>query len=180
MMKLYHGSPSPDITALRPALSNHGKPYAYLTDDPALAVLYAHNPLTPPDGYFPYFYNKEGKLCYDEYFPDALSLYQGYGGYVYTVENDTPLPRLERMPWVYLSESAVPVSECRHIENLYDELLRLEQSGQLIINRFGDLSEKRLQGIYQMLRREAEKEQLAEHPEREYAQFYQAHFPFLL
>lgn len=179
-MKLYHGSPVSGITALRPTLSNHGKPYVYLTDDPALAVLYAHNPLTPPDGFFPYFYNKENRLCYDEYFPNALSLYQGFGGYVYTVETEIPLTRLEQMPWVYLSEIEVPVSKCRHIPNLYDEILKLERDDRIILNRFGTLSEKRLQGIYRMLRREAEKEQLQEHPEREYAQFYQAHFPFLL
>lgn len=178
-MLLYHGSATPNITVLRPTLSNHGKPYAYLTDDPTLALLYAHNPLTPPEGYFPYFYNKEGTLCYDEYFPDALSLYRGFGGYVYTAEVDT-LPRLEKMPWVYLSEAPVPVSECRPIPDLYEALLEAEREGKLIINRFGTLSEARLQGIYQMLRREAEREQLREHPEREYARFFQAHFPFLL
>lgn len=179
-MKLYHGSSISGITALRPALSNHGTPYVYLTDDPALAVLYAHNPLTPPDGYFPYFYNKNGILCYDEYFPDALSLYKGFGGYVYTAEVPDTLPRLERMPWVYLSQAPVPVSEYRAIPDLYAELLRLEQEGKLIVNRFGSLSEARLQGIYKMLRRKAEQKQLKNHPEREYAQFFQAHFPFLL
>lgn len=178
-MKLYHGSATGDITTLCPRLSNHGKPYVYLTDCPALAAIYAHNPLTPPEGWFPYFFDKEGNLHYDEYFHDALSLYKGFGGYVYAVEV-TDLPKLEQMPWVYLSEENVPVSECRFIPDLYDELLSLEEAGKLIITRFEELTEKRRSSIEAMLRREAEQEDLRNHPEREYAQFYQKHFPHLL
>ena len=178
-MTLYHGSATPGITTLRPNLSNHGKPLVYLTNDPALAVIYAHNPLTPPDCYFPYFYDKEGQLCYEEYFPQALDLYKGFGGYVYTAEADN-LTQLEKMPWVYLSEEPVPVTGCRFIPDLYAELLALDAVGSLKIIRFGDLTEQKLQGIYGMLRREAQREGLKDHPEREYARFYQAHFPFLL
>lgn len=178
-MKLYHGSPIPGITTLHPRLSNHGKPYVYLTDCPALAVIYAHNPLPPPEGYFPYLFDKEGQLCYEEYFPNALDLYKGFRGYVYTAEAEG-LNQLEKMPWVYLSQEPVAVTGCRFIPDLYEELLALNEAGGLKLIRFGDLTEQKLQGIYGMLRREAQRENLKDHPESAYAQFYQAHFPFLL
>lgn len=66
-MKLYHGSSVPGIRALRPALSNHGRPYVYLTDIEPLAAIYAHNPLPSPYGFFPYLWY-QGKLHYEEYF----------------------------------------------------------------------------------------------------------------
>ena len=113
------------------------------------------------------------------YFPNALDLYKGFGGYVYTAEADC-LPQREKMPWAYKSASPIPVTGCRHIPDLYAELLTLEAAGDLKIIRFGDLTERKLQGIYGMLRRSAQEEKLKDHPELPYAQFYQAHFPFLL
>lgn len=174
-MKLYHGSATGGITVLRPGLSNHGKPYVYLTDNSALAVIYAHNPVK--GGYFPYFFDKEGRLCYEEYFHDALSLYKGFGGYVYTAQAEG-LPQLEKMPWVYLSDSPVPVSGCRFIPDLYGELLKLEEAGELFITRYEDLTPQKLAGIEAMLRRESEREDLKNRQD-EYAQFFKSHFPFL-
>lgn len=175
-MILYHGSATPDITTLRPFLSNHGKPYVYLTDCPALAVIYAHSPVE--GGYFPYFFDKEGQLCYEEYFPNALDLYKGFGGYVYTAEAEA-LNQLEKMPWVYLSQEPVAVTGCRFIPDLYEELLALDEAGSLKLVRFGELTEKKLQGIYGMLRRNAETLGLKNRDD-EYARFFKAHFPFLL
>ncbi len=176
-MTLYHGSATPGITVLDPRFSDPKDPHIYLTDCPALAVIYAHNPVK--GGYFPYFFDKEGQLCYEEYFPNALDLYKGFGGYVYTAEAEG-LPQRENMPWAYKSAAPIPVTGCRAIPDLYGELLRLEESGELRIIRFRDLTEQKLQGIYKMLHREAQRESLKDHPESEYAQFYQAHFPFLL
>lgn len=176
-MTLYHGSATPGITVLDPRFSDPKDPHIYLTDCPALAVIYAHNPVK--GGYFPYFFDKEGQLCYEEYFPNALDLYKGFGGYVYTAEAEG-LPQRENMPWAYKSAAPIPVTGCRSILDLYGELLRLEESGELRIIRFRDLTEQKLQGIYKMLHREAQRESLKDHPESEYTQFYQAHFPFLL
>lgn len=175
-MKLYHGSAIPGIRVLEPRMSNHGRPYVYLTDCPALAVIYAHSPVE--GGYFPYFFDEEGQLCYEEYFPNALDLYKGFGGYVYTAEG-SDLSRLEKMPWVYLSEEPVTVTGCRFIPDIYEELLALDEEGSLKLIRFGDLTEKKLQGIYMMLRRNAETLDLKNRQD-EYARFFKAHFPFLL
>lgn len=178
-MKLYHGSAMAGIQVLEPHLPKHGKPYVYLTDSPDLAVIYAHNPMSPPNAWFSYYF-KDGALLYDEYFPGQLEeLYRGFGGYVYTCEAEG-LAQLDQMPWVYLSEEAVPVSECRFIPDLYEELLALEQAGRLTIHRYEGHDEKKLAGIRRMLLREIETKGLRENPESEYARFLFSHFPDLL
>ncbi len=77
-MKLYHGSATQGIATLLPGQSNHDKAYVYLTDNEHLAVMYAYNPLTPPNGFFTYRFSSDGRLHYDEYFPCALEMI--YGG----------------------------------------------------------------------------------------------------
>ena len=176
-MKLYHGSPTGGITVLDPRFSDPRDPHIYLTDCPALAVIYAHSPVE--GGYFPYFFDKSGQLCYEEYFPNALDLYKGFGGYVYTVEAEG-LPQREKMPWAYKSAEPIPVTGCRHISDLYAEILRLGEAGEILITRYEELTEQKLAGIEGMLRREAEREDLRNHPERPYTRFYQEHFPHLL
>ena len=134
-MKLYHGSSLGGIEKLRPGLSNHDKPYVYLTHSPILAALYAHNPLTRPNGFFSYWWGKDGILRYDEYFENQLeAIYSGQCGFVYECTGE--YPQLEKMPWVYLSEAEVPVIDCVEIRDLYAQLLQYEKEGLLIVRRW--------------------------------------------
>lgn len=178
-MTLFHGSATGGITQLRPFVSNHGKAYVYLCDSEALATLYAHNALPRPNGWFPYWFNKDGQLGYDEYFPGQLeAFYQGQSGYVYTAEAE--LPRLDKMPWVHLSESPVDVAACRYIPDLLEELLSLEARGRLIIRRHETLPERMVETIRLMVLKEIKEKDLRSHPEDAYAQFIHAHYPELL
>lgn len=139
---LYHGSSTGGITALHPGVSNHGKPYVYLTDSPTLALLYAHNPIARPGGFFTYWFDKAGLLHYDEYFPDQTRrLYQSHSGWVYTAE-DNHFSQLDKMPWVYLAEGEVPVAHADFIPDLYAALLEAEAAGKLVLHRYEDIPEK--------------------------------------
>ncbi len=174
-MKLYHGSGTAGIARLRPFASNHEKPYAYLTDSEVLAAVYAHNPLTRPNGFFTYWWRKDGVLCYDEYFNDQLrEIYAGQRGYVYECEGE--LPRLERMPWVYLSEGEVPVRNCIEIPDLYEQLLRYEREGRLIVQRWGDVSQQQRQIWENVVRRSLRQTDLSTPAGQEYAAYVHAHF----
>ncbi len=177
-MTLYHGSATPDITTLLPRKSNHEKAYVYLTDHETLAKIYAHNPLTPPDGFFTYRFSSDGRLHYDEYFDRALeTIYQGRKGYVYACEcRATPLAG---MPWIYLSEEPVPVGECRAIDDLYEDLLRDEADGRLIIHRFATLPDSFKTTIDQMIRREIDDRSAADARDDGYLAFLRLHFPHL-
>lgn len=167
-MKLFHGSMTGGIQDLNPALSNHGRPYVYLTDSEALAVVYSHNPMTRPNGWFTYCW-RSGKLHYDEYFPNALEeIYRGHSGYIYTCQGD--FPAMEKMPWVYLSEVPVPVIGERHIPDVCEELLRLEREGELVINRYETMSDRFKAHVIDLARPK-------ENDDEEYRRFVRKYFP---
>lgn len=177
-MKLYHGSSVPGITQLKPFLYDPDCPVC-LTHSADLAVVYAHNPLPRPLGWFPYYWDKEGNLHYEEYYPDAMAdIYKGQSGYIYTCEGD--FPQRDKMPWVYFSTEPVTVSECRFIPDIYEELLALEQAGRLTVHRYETLTEGELEWIRQMAERQIDSFHLRENPDSEYARFIHAHYPDLL
>ncbi len=173
-MLLYHGSPAAGITALEPRQSGHDKPYVYLSDNPTLALLYAQNPIRRPGGFFPYWFDKDGMLHYDEYFPDqTLRMYQGHSGWIYQLEADG-LTQLDRMPWVYLSETEVPVTRADFIPDLYAALLDAEHIGRLILHRYENFPEAQ-----QEIHRKIVRKSLEGYPEADYVRFLQEHMPEL-
>lgn len=177
-MILYHGSSVSGIARLRPGLSNHGQPYAYLTHSPVLAAIYAHNPLTRPNGFFSYWWRKDGVLCYDEYFENQLeTIYAGQRGYVYECRGN--YPQLEQMPWVYLSEEEVPVIACTEIPDLHAQLLQYERDGLLRVRRWHTVSEKQRKVWENVVRRSLAGTDLTTPTGQEYAAYIQAHFPNL-
>ena len=175
-MILYHGSSIPGIAQLRPFSSNHGKPYVYLTHSPVLAAIYAHNPLTRPNGFFSYWWGKDGILCYDEYFENQLEvIYSGQRGYIYTSQG--AFPQLEKMPWVYLSESPVEVTEVSEIPDLYALLLQYEQERLLRVRRWHEASEKQREIWENVVRRSLHGTDVSTESGREYSEYIRAHFP---
>ena len=178
-MFLYHGSYVPGIQDLRPFASNHDKPYVYLTHSKVLATVYAHNPMTRPNGFFTYWWNRDGILCYDEYFENQMeNIYAGQKGYVYVCQGS--YPQLDKMPWVYLSEQSVPVEECLEITDIYTQLLQYEQEGLLIVRRWKDASEQQRtiwKKVVQRSLNSVDRESIAG---MEYVQYVKAHFPDLV
>lgn len=171
-MKLYHGSDVPNLHELKPFASNHDKPYAYLSTSDALALLYAHNAIKRPGGFFPYWFDKEGLLHYDEYFPDQTRLlYQGQAGWVYTAEADG-LTQLEKMPWVYVAEESVQVAKAEYFPDLYEALLQADRDGRLKLHRYESLTEQQHEK-----RRCIVRESLKTHGEDDYRCFIREHMP---
>ena len=173
-MLLYHGSSVGDITALQPRQSGHDKPYVYLTDSATLALLYAHNPIKRPGGFFPYWFDKEGSLHYDEYFPDQIRrLYHGHSGWLYSTEGDH-LTQLDKMPWVYLSEKDVKVAQANFIPDLYTALLEAEQAGHILLHRYEAFPEAQRE-----IHRKIVRKSLEGSPEADYVRFLREHMPEL-
>ena len=173
-MTLYHGSSVPHLTELKPFLSNHEKPFVYLTDDQTLALLYAHNPIARPGGFFPYWFDKSGQLHYDEFFSGQTSLiYEHHDGWVYSAETQD-LPRLDKMPWVYLSNTPVPLRGAEHIPDLYRALLDAEKVGRIIIHRYEDIPPEQQERHRQVVRRS-----FADHGEDDYMRFMRTYMPEL-
>lgn len=168
-MKLYHGSPVPGITTLRPHAAEHGEA-VFLTDSETLAAVYAH---TNHVWYTYTFYN--GQLGYDEVFPDQFRrLYQGQKGYIYTVE--TEARQHERMPWVYMT-GEVEVLSCVEIPDLCEHLLREADAGRFAIRRHADMPERTLESYRQMTIDGLIRNGHLIDPAGEYAQFVQTYMP---
>lgn len=143
-MKLYHCSPAPGLTVLKPSVS-FGKPkQVCLTSSLPMALLYGikHYEYT-------YGYTRDGEIYYEEYFPNALEkLYRGKGASLYTCAlradmETTPIPN------EYITPNEVPVEGETVIPDVYEALLEQERLGALRIIRWPDMSEARRKWIEQ-------------------------------
>lgn len=181
-MKLYHGSDNGYINELKPILSNHGKEYVYLCNSRALAIIYSHNSIPRPGGFFTYRFTTSGALHYDEYFENQLEvMYKGKSGYVYTIDDENlDLQQLEKMPWVYLSEHHIKVNKPEYIKDIYEELLSLESVGQIQINRYNDMTDERKDRWKNVVKQDIENKDLKNNRDTVYAKFITEHFPDLM
>lgn len=174
-MILYHGSNIPNIKKLEPQFASEKK-CVFLTHSKALATIYSYNPLTRPNGFFTYWWSKDGKLYYDEYFENQLTeIYAKKRGFVYECEGN--LPQHEAMPWIYLSEQAVKPTRCFEIPDLLEALLEYEQQGLLTIRRYGEFSDKQLAMWEKIVKNSLLKTDLNTTIGKEYYDYVKKHFP---
>ena len=175
-MVLYHGSNVSGIEALKPGRATGPKPCVYMTHSKVLATIYSHNPLTRPNGFFPYWWGKDGKLYYDEYFRGQLEeIYSGQKGYVYECEGE--YSRMEQMPWVYVAEQQVPVVNCTVVPDIYEQLLRYEKEGLLIIQRWDLVSQGQRELWKKVVRNSLKRTDLSTPAGMEYLAYVRKHFP---
>lgn len=171
-MTCYHCSPTPGITLLEPRKPEaFEKPRSvYLTTLLPMALMYGVRNYE-----YTYGYTKEGQIYLDEYFPNALEiLYRGQSAslYICAPEHVTAT----RIPNEALSDAAVPVVEEIPIPDVCEALLQQERLGNLVIHRYHELSEKKLNWI-----RRVEADTIREHdlihqtgPMTDY---YRIHYP---
>ncbi len=174
-MILFHGSAVSGIECLRPFQSSQDKPYVYLTQSEVLAAIYSCNPLTRPNGYFTYWWDRDGKLYYDEYFENQTEvIYSGQKGFVYRCEGD--YQQMEKMPWVYLSAESVPVMSCKEIADIYQQLLKYESEGMLTIRRWNEASDKQKEIWERVVKRSFDNRDMTLPINQQYYRFIKEHF----
>ena len=138
-MKLYHVSPVPGLTILRPSVSEYfGKPkQVCLTALKPMALLYGIRHFE-----YTYGYTGERELYYEEYFPGALEeLYRGKAASLYHCAWREGM-ETTRIPNEYVSADEVPVEEEILIPDVYEALLEEERLGTMRIVRWPDVPEK--------------------------------------
>lgn len=136
-MELYHVSPTAGLTVLRPSVTKFfGKPrQVCLTALKPMALLYGVRHFE-----YTYGYTREGKLCYEEYFPDALEeLYRGKRASLYRCAWREGM-ETTRIPNEYVSAAEVPVEEETPIPDVLEALLEQERLGALRIVRWPEVS----------------------------------------
>lgn len=169
-MQLYHGTNIDKLTTLNPCISNHEKPYVYFTDCFNLAVMYAAK------NHINTYWFKDGVLHYDEYFENQFKvLHNEKSGTIYGF--DGTLQQLDKMPWVYLSETPVDVCPVLHIDNIYEYLTKLVEQGEIILHSFDSFSDKAKEFHFGQIYNEIINDDLISKPDDSYALFIQKHFP---
>lgn len=148
-MKYYHGSTIQGLTELHPHLpvgAHLQEPRVYLTTNRQLALHYIWDtkrfgvkmPMLDIRG--------DGTLVFQEMFSGALEyFYKGTAGYIYHCEGSYPAD--PHVPSSAVSDTAVPVTGCESINDVYEHILQYEKQGRFIYEHYEDLPQWRIDVI---------------------------------
>ena len=176
-MLLYHGSPVGDLTELTPFLSEHQKPYVYLSANPVIALLYIVKPVPKPFSFYPYGFCGE-KVVYSEYYEDCFrDLYKGRSGFLYTCENVENVKNPTLISHVYTSEDTVKISRCKKIDDVYEEIMQYKEKGLFSVKPIEEVSERELNFAYREIRKNITMHNLKAYPDNPMRQFIIEKFP---
>lgn len=81
-------------------------------------------------------------------------LFDFYGsvtGSIYECDGDNPAIAPTHMRGVYTSNVSVPIEKETRIDNVYDEILKQESSGKIIIRRYNQLSSDEKNKIFKQI-----------------------------
>lgn len=178
-MLLYHGSNTPDIKILKPRQADHDRPYLYMTTIKIVAGFYLINTVERPYYWFPYGFEKDGTVHYQEWYPNALrEAAEGKKGYIYTIEakeEDTlPLPNI---PCARLAVTPMPVLDCQTITDCYKWLMEQQKRGAFILKKYTDKTPAQLASMHRQLIQYLNEKNMKENPACSYAKFIQTKFP---
>lgn len=189
---LFHGSKTSGIKTLKPSFSMHGREYVYLTTNKAVALIYTVNAievfhevnhLVKPEkfhAWYSYGFDKDKHLVIDEYYPNATEeTYSGRSGYIYVCEDSDKYINPTNIYCAKVTENDVNVIDEIVIEDIYQEMLKLEKAGELKIRRYHEASEDFLKHIESMIKEDIIKFKFTKNTDHHYALFLQAKFPHL-
>lgn len=171
-MPYYHCSPTAGLTVLEPRKpKSFEKPArVYMTTLLPMALMYAVQNYE-----YSYGYTKEGQIYFDEYFPNALEiLYRGKSASLYLCDPEST--ESTQIPNEAVAESAVPVISETFIPDAYEALLEQERLGALVIYRYHELSERKLDWIRTTQADIIKKANLVNTPGPQ-ADYYREHYP---
>lgn len=186
----YHASSVKNIQVLEPRISNHNKPFIYFSDKRENVLVYLSNAVEKfckendflYEGNWykwgPYGFDKEGKLRFEEYYPNALEeTYKDVSGYIYYVPFIEKKDDFElNIPNAFVSDKSMQVSGYEYVEDAYEELIKAEKEGLITIVRYEEFIAKRADWLKRVIKEEYK--QSEDHPEYRY--FLKAKFNWIL
>lgn len=178
-MILYHGSGTAGIQILAPRQADHDRPYVYLATMEIVAGFYLINAAERPYYWFPYGFEKDGTVHYQEWYPNALKeAAEGKTGYIYVAdakeEDVLPLPNI---PCARLSAKPIQVTDCLKISDCYQWLLDQQRAGAFILKKYADKTPEQIAFMHKHLVEYLCEKNMKERPACSYARFIQSKFP---
>ena len=171
-MPYYHASPTGGLRVLRPSVSKNFGQQARVcmtTLRPMALLFLARN------YEYPYGFDPDGVLCYDEYFPGALEeLYGGRPGWLYTCAGGRY--RETGVPNEWVSTFAVEVVSAEFIPDALQALRRAQREGALRIRRYEELTPAFLARVEEAQCRTIKEKRLWE-TRTPMAAYYRRHYP---
>ena len=150
-MKLYHGTQVQNIEQLKPfAMRGNAisKPVICFTPNYCIALLYIWNRSYK---WVTFSENENGKLVFTEHYENMLyDFYTKVSGSIYECDGDNLVITPTHMKGVYTSEVLIPVEKETKIYNVYDEILKQETLGNIIIRRYDQLSDDDKKEIFKL------------------------------
>lgn len=129
----------------RSRLHNTSEKVVYLTDNIPYALFYLwdeqHNncSIKHVTGW-----TKNDTAYYEEQFPDQLkTFYQGVSGYLYYISDSADIKAVENRTNMFYCTTDATVAETIYISNVYEELLKYEAEGKLVVLRYNEQSTER-------------------------------------
>lgn len=177
-MLFYHGSPIGGINELKPFLSEHGKPYIYFAANPLVALLYAVKPVPKPFSFYPYGFDKNGRVVYSEYFENAFFLlYNEKIGYLYECAELKNADNPTQINCAYACSEPIKINKVTEISDLYVYFQEQEEKGLFRIKRREEISEKEMKFAVGELTKDIKNNNLTLFPKHPMSVFIQEHFP---
>jgi len=138
----YHGTTTPAITELK------ASPIVYLTSNRAYALFYI---IDKSINWVTCGVKEDGAVHYDERFPNQIEkLYSGKCGYLYGC-NDTEGFTSGKSRDIVISHASVKVVSCEFIPDIYQEILKYEKTGAIVVNRYEYLTDNEKKDVFDMM-----------------------------
>lgn len=178
-MLLYHGSCVGGLNELTPFLSEHKKPYVYLSSNPVVALLYAVKPVPKPFSFYPYGFSG-GKVIYSEYFEDCFKkIYKGKTGFLYECEVEDNTENATAINCAYTTENPVKVCNCTRIDDIYEKFMEYKEEELFDIKPFDRVPEKEMAFVLDDMKNTIEKYNLKSDTDNPMSKFIIENFPIL-
>ena len=140
-MILYHGTHMQNIATLKPFATRRNaisKPVICFTPNPQIALFYIWNRSYK---WITFNENENGKAVFTEHYENMLyDFYNHISGSIYECDRSNPNISPTHMKGVYVSESPIEAKKETVVANAYDEILKQESLGNIIVQRYDKLS----------------------------------------
>lgn len=174
-MIYYHGTME-DLNELNAVSKDHAdaqNSVVYLTPNRAYSLFYIRD---REINWVTCGVREDGVIRYDERFPDQLkTIYQGVSGYIYTCEDNGSFVASKTRDILTCNQPVI-IKRKEFMPNVYEELLKYEQSGAVSVRRYDSLSENEKQAVFEMMVHSIFKNDWVNSTNKK-AVFFKVHFP---
>lgn len=152
----YHASNIGGLKELKPHISNHGKSWVYFSSKRENILVYLSNsvekhikqkhnrPLKQYIKWASYGITEDGRVRIEEYYPNAMiETFKGVSGYIYSVNELADAKPRRGIKDVYVTQDEVNIDACEYVVDAYEEMIKAEQQGKIVIERFETISKQK-------------------------------------